>query len=133
METYLLEVGAKGRIELIEELAWPDMVDEVNRAYGGPPGRDGLVAHVVGFRRNVGDLRLEIVEIVAGADQVMAHWTFTGTHEGPWLGRAPTGREISGTVFSFFTLREGRISRYRLWLAAAFPELVIVDSSDPAG
>ena len=133
METYLLEVGAKGRIELIEELAWPDMVDEANQAFGGPPGRDGLVAHIVGFRRNVGDLRLEIVEIVAGADQVMAHWTFTGTHEGPWLGRAPTGREISGTVFSFFTLHDGRISRYRLWLVAAFPELVIVDSSDPVG
>lgn len=129
METYLLEVGAKGRIELIDELAWPDMVDEANQAFGGPPGRAGLVAHVVGFRRNISDLTLDIVEIVAGVDQVMAHWTFTGTHDGPWLGRAPTGASIRGTVFSFFTLRDGRIARYRLWLAAAFPEIVIFDSA----
>lgn len=131
METYLLEVGAAGRLDLIEEIAWPDMVDEANQAFGGPPGRDGLIAHVTGFRRNVADLELEIVEIVAELDRVMAQWTFTGDHVGPWLGRPPTGGRISGEVFSFFTLREGRISRYRLWLAAAFPEIVVFDSSRP--
>jgi len=132
METYLLEVAVNGRLELIEQLAQPDMVDEANQAFGGPPGRDGLVAHVVGFRRNVADLRVTIDRIVAGRDEVMARWSFTGRHVGPWLGRAPTGREISGTVFSFFDLADGRISRYRLWLHAMFDEPVVFDSSRPA-
>ena len=61
----------------------------------------------------------------------MAQWTFTGTHDGPWLGRPPTGELIRCTVFSFFTLRDGRIAHYRLWLAAEFPELVVFDSSRP--
>jgi predicted ester cyclase len=132
METYLLEVVVNGRLELIEGLALPDMVDEANQAFGGPPGRDGLVAHVVGFRRNVDDLRLTIDRIVAGPDEVMAWWSFTGNHVGPWLGRAPTGQEISGTVFSFFDLVGGRISRYRVWLHAEFDEPVVFDSSRPA-
>ena len=131
METYLLEVVVNGRLGLIEELALPDMVDEANQAFGGPPGRDGLVAHVVGFRRNVGNLRLVIDRIVAGTDEVMAWWSFTGTHLGPWLGRAPTGQEISGTAFSFFDLVDGRISRYRVWLYAMFDEPVVFDSSRP--
>jgi len=132
MEAYLLEVVRNGRIEVIERLAQPDMVDEANQAFGGPPGRDGLVAHVVGFRRNVGDLQITIDRIIAGRDEVMARWSFTGKHVGPWLGRAPTGRDISGTVFSFFDLTDGRISRYHLWLHAVFDEPVVFDSSHPA-
>lgn len=131
METYLREVVAHGRLELIDDLAQPDMVDEANQAFGGPPGRAGLVAHVVGFRRNVGDLGLSIERIVAGDGEVMAWWSFTGTHAGPWLGRAPTGRELSGTVFSFFDLADGRIARYRVWLCAQFDEPVVFDSSRP--
>lgn len=132
METYLLEVVTNGRLELIEQIARPDMVDEANEAFGGPPGRAGLMAHVVGFRRNVGDLTLTVERIVAGNDTVMAWWSFCGTHVGPWLGRAPTGQPLSGTAFSFFDLRDGRISRYRVWLHAVMgDEQVVFDSSAP--
>jgi len=131
METYLSDVVVNGRLDLIAEIAQPDMVDEANQAFGGPAGRDGLVAHVKGFRRNVGNLHLTIDRIVAGSDEVMAWWSFTGTHVGPWLGRAPTGRELSGTAFSFFDLVDGRISRYRVWLHAVFDEPVVFDSSRP--
>jgi predicted ester cyclase len=131
MESYLADVVQHGRLELIEQIALADMVDEANQAFGGPPGRAGLVAHVKGFRRAVGDLRLSIDRIVAGTDEVMAWWSFTGEHVGPWLGRAPTGRNISGTVFSFFDLVDARISRYRVWVYAAFDEPVVFDSSRP--
>ncbi|MFN0030463.1 MAG: ester cyclase [Acidimicrobiales bacterium] len=131
METYLLEVVTNGRLELIEDIAQPDMVDEANQAFGGPPGRAGLLAHVKGFRRNVGELQLTIHRIVAGTDTVMAWWSFTGTHVGPWLDRAPTGKEISGTAFSFFDLLDGRISHYRVWLHAMLDEPVVFDSSRP--
>jgi predicted ester cyclase len=131
METYLTEVVVGGRLALIDELAREDMVDEANQAFGGPPGRAGLVAHVVGFRRNVGDLALRVERIVAGPDEVMGWWSFTGTHDGPWLNRAPTGKPISGTAFSFFELIDGRISRYRVWLHADLDEVVVFDSSRP--
>jgi len=131
METYLVEVVGNGRLELIEQLANPDMVDEANQAFGGPPGRDGLVAHVVGFRRNVGELAVTVERVVAGTDDAMAWWSFTGTHVGPWLNQAPTGEAISGTAFSFFELSDGRISRYRVWLHANLAQPVVFDSSRP--
>ncbi|MEO1065209.1 MAG: ester cyclase [Actinomycetota bacterium] len=132
MRTYLVEVGGKGRVDLIDELAQPDMVDEANQAFGGPPGRDGLVAHVVGFRRNVTDLEVDVRRIVAGDDEVMAWWSFTGTLSGPWLGRTPTGERFDGDVFSFFELTDGLISRYRLWLHARLDPPAVFDSSRPA-
>ena len=131
METYLNEVAANDRLDLIEELAHPDMVDEANQAFGGPPGREGLVQHVVGFRRAVDDLQIEIHRIVAGENDVMAQWSFRGVHFRPWLGRAPSQRPVSGIVFSFFDLRDGRISRYGLWLHALLDEPVLFDSANP--
>lgn len=131
METYLNEVVANGRLDLIGELALPDMVDEANAAFGGPPGRAGLVAHAKGFGRNVSDLKISIDEIVAGTDQVMAKWSFTGKLVGPWLGRTPTGEALSCTAFSFFTVKDSRISFYRVWLHAMLDEPVVFDSSNP--
>jgi predicted ester cyclase len=129
MTTYLVEVVGNGRLELLEELALPDMVDEANLAFGGPAGREGLVAHVKGFRRALSGLRLSVDRVVAGGDEVMAWWSFSGDHVKPWLGRNPSGAQISGTVFSFFELVDGRISRYRVWLHAVLDEPVVFDSS----
>ncbi len=131
MRAYLDEVVVQGRLELLEEMARPDMVDEANEAFGGPPGRAGLVAHVEGFRRHVTALQVEVQRIVAGDDTVMAWWSFTGLHSGPWLGRPPSGRPIRGSVFSFFDLVDGRIGRYRLFLHAELPEPVVIDTSRP--
>lgn len=129
MQTYLDEVVAHGRLELIEELANEDMVDEANLAFNGPPGRAGLVAHAKGFHRHVDNLKVKVERIVAGENCVMAWWSFTGLHVGPWLGRRPTNNPIRGSVFSFFDLVDGRIDRYRLFLHAEFPEPVIFDTS----
>ena len=129
METYLIEIGQNGRLDLIKDIAQPDMIDEANKAFGGPPGRDGLIVHVKTFRRQIGALKLDIKQIVGNENEVMAHWFFTGLHKGPWLGREATGKEISANVFSFFTLKEGLISYYRLWLQAMLDKPIIFDSS----
>lgn len=129
MRTYLEEVVALGRLELIEELANADIVDEANQIFGGPPGIKGLVAHAKGFRRNISDLEISIERIVGSEHSVMAWWGFTGLHIGPWLNRPPTNNPISASVFSFFDLVDNRIARYRLFLHAEFPESVIFDTS----
>ncbi len=131
MRTYLEQVVAKGELDLIEQMAHADMVDEANQAFGGPAGRAGLVAHVKGFLRCIDDVELTVERIVGNGDMVMAWWSFSGVHVGPWLGQPPTGKPIQATVFSFFDLVDGRITRYRLWLNAAFDEPVIFDSSRP--
>ena len=131
METYLMEVGQNGRLDLIKTIAQPDMIDEANRAFGGPVGQDGLIAHVKAFRSHIGDLKLEIKQIVGNENEVMAHWFFTGIHRGAWLTLEATGKKVSANVFSFFTLKDGLISHYRLWLCAMIDGPVIFDSSRP--
>ena len=37
---------------------------------------------------------MEIVDLVAEGDTVVAHFSCSGTHEGAWLGVAATGRRF---------------------------------------
>lgn len=131
MRTYLERVVAAGEVELIDDIAHEDMVDEANAFFGGPAGRAGLVAHVKGFHRCIADAAVTIDRIVGNEDSVMAWWSFAGRHVGPWLGVPPTGDPIEATVFSFLDLDDGLVSRYRLWLHAGFAEPVVFDSSRP--
>lgn len=134
MKTYLEEVALQGRLELIDEIAQPDMIDEANQIFGGPPGKAGLVAHVRGFNRHIGNCSLRIEKIVADEQEAMAWWTFTGQHVGPWLGKPATNQPVEGTVFSFFEMRDGLIDRYRLCLSARFcDELLFFDTSQERG
>ena len=58
------------------------------------------------FRGAFPDFRMEIVELIAEGDKVVAHFRCSGTHEGEWLGRPATGRgfEDIDEIYTF----EGR-------------------------
>jgi len=131
LRTYLERVVVGGEVELIDDLAQEDMVDEANRFFGGPPGRAGLVAHVKGFERCIDDVEVTIDRVVGSDESAMAWWSFRGIHNGPWLGIPPTHDRVEATVFSLFDVTDGKVSRYRVWLHATFPASVVFDSSRP--
>ena len=73
---FLTEVAQAGQVETIDKITSIDMVDEANMVFGGPPGREGLKAHVKSFRRDIADLKIDIKDIVGNQKKVMAHWSF---------------------------------------------------------
>ena len=126
MHTYLYEVAINERLDLIDEIAASDLVDEANAIFGGPPGREGLKAHVRGFRKYVQDCRIDVHKIVGAAEVAMGWWSFEGLHVGPWLGKVATERSVTGTVFSHFDVQDGFVQRYRLYLNAEFSDAVAI-------
>ena len=64
------------------------------------------------FRRSFPDVRMEIVQLVAEADTVVARFRCSGTHLGGWRGHPPTGRRFEriDEVY-FFEVRAGRLAR----------------------
>ncbi len=64
------------------------------------------------FRRSFPDFRMEIVQLVAEGDTVVARFRCSGTHLGEWRGHAPTGRRFEriDEVY-FFEVRDGRLAR----------------------
>ncbi len=55
------------------------------------------------------DLRVEVEATVASGDQAAASFAYSGTHRGPFLGVAPTGKRLRFTSCDIFRVRNGLI------------------------
>jgi len=64
---------------------------------------------VAAFRAAFPDIHFANDDILADGDKVVARWTCTGTHRGPFRGIAPTGKHISFIGINIFRLRDGKI------------------------
>jgi len=63
------------------------------------------------FESSFPDFRMEIVQLVAEGDTVVAHFRCSGTHRGEWLGVAPTGRRFEDVdEIYLFRVTDGKLS-----------------------
>lgn len=65
--------------------------------------------------------RCEIRQLVIDGDVVVARMMFSGRHTGEFLGRAPTGRDVSWAGAAFFTF-DGHLIR-DLWVLGDLVDL----------
>jgi hypothetical protein len=96
--TRLVEIVNAGDLEAISEVATGDVARDAAR-WIGP------------FRNSFPDFRMELVEAVAEADKVAAYFKCSGTHQGEWRGRAPTGRRFEDVDEVYiFRVEDGKLS-----------------------
>ncbi len=92
------EVLNGGHLEVIDELYVPELAPAARR-------------WIAPFRASFPDLDMEIVELIAEGDKVVGRFTCSATHQGDWLGQAPTGRRFERVdEVSIFRFRDGRIA-----------------------
>lgn len=79
------------------------------------------------------DLRLDIEELIATADTVVARCTFRGTDTGGYAGRPPTGRAVDEWVVTIMHFDADRVVRE--WIGAdklgLFIQLGVLDDPWP--
>jgi len=82
-----------GNLAIADELVSADFVnhDAPPHVPGGP---EGLRQMVVMLRTAFPDLRYETKEVIGEGDWVAARTILRGTHNGPFFGIAPTGRQV---------------------------------------
>jgi predicted ester cyclase len=62
------------------------------------------------FQSAFPDFEMEIVELIAEGDTVVAHFKCSGTHGGEWLGVSATGRRFEQVnEIYIFTVRDGKL------------------------
>lgn len=66
--------------------------------YGGA----GYLSVVELMRRSFSDIRWELVDMAAEDDKVAVSWICSGTHDGEFMGLAPTGKKFSFSVMNFY-------------------------------
>jgi len=62
------------------------------------------------FQNAFPDFEMEIVELVAEGDKVVAHFRCSGTHRGEWLGIPPTRRRFQQVdEIYIFEVQDGKL------------------------
>lgn len=75
--------------------------------YGGK----GYLSVVHWMRQSFSDVQWKLEEMVADGSKVAVRWTLTATHDGEFMGLAPTGTKIKTTVMNFYYFnKEGKIT-----------------------
>ena len=110
---FLEEVIHRRNVAAVDEYLAPDYVEHDALPPGMPPGREGLKQLVAMFLEAFPDLRLTIDEEVAEGDRVALYHTFTGTHQGTFMGIAPTGKQVSFTTADFVRIVDGKQVEHR--------------------
>jgi predicted ester cyclase len=100
------QTGADERA--FQELLDPDVVDH-SRPPGVAPGAPGVRQQFDGLRAAFPDFRATILDQVAEGDKVVTRKVFTGTHDGPFDGLEPTGRQVEINVIDIVRVADGRI------------------------
>jgi predicted ester cyclase len=93
----LVEIVNERRFDEIHEVASGQIAEEAAR-WVGP------------FAASFPDFRMQVVELVAEPDTVVGYFKCSGTQQGEWRGRPPTGRRFSDVdEIYIFRVRDGRL------------------------
>lgn len=95
------------------ERRFDELGEFVDEHVSGSRSADGRTAYVDGIRALVSafpDYRWELQDLVVEGGSLAARLTGQGTHTGPFLGIAPTGRRITTQELVVYRFADGRIT-----------------------
>ena len=106
-----VEVQGRGNFEVFEELFAMDFVDHTPQP-GRTADQNGAREFYHVLRAAFPDFHAEIHWQAADGDLVTTYKTYHGTHQGTFLGVAPTGRKIHFETVDAMRVRNGQITEH---------------------
>jgi len=101
---FVTEVLTGRNLGLADEVLAPNYV---NRLTGGDlAASKGFLS---GMSAALSDVQIEIDELVAEGDSVVARWKMEATHTGSLMGETPTGKRVSSRGLTYYRLANGQI------------------------
>ena len=107
-QEHLAEHINSGDIDMAVESFAEDAVDH-DPAPGQGPGRDGFRTFFQTLASAFPDARIEPAHMVADEEHVAIAYTLTGTHQGEFMGVAPTGNRIEVRGVQIGRFEDGKI------------------------
>jgi predicted ester cyclase len=104
----LEDTFTRGIIAFFDELMAPVFVEHEVLPPGIPSGREGVKQLTAMLRSAFPDFQATIEDIVAEGDRVVIRQTWTGTHEGEFMGIPPTGQSVSFGVIDILRMAGGK-------------------------
>jgi steroid delta-isomerase-like uncharacterized protein len=105
---FVEEVINQGNTDAIDELIDPGVVDHAAPP-GFPTGREGAKQFAAMMRSAFPDLHLTIEDMISEGDKVVMRSTWSGTHEGEFMGIPATGRRVTVSAIDISRVADGRM------------------------
>jgi steroid delta-isomerase-like uncharacterized protein len=102
----------------LTELVFEDFVEQ-NPLPGQGPGRAGLADVLSRIVAGFPDLHWTVHETVVEGDRIMAYSSWTGTHNGEFLGIPATGRPVTVEAWTLDRYRSGQMIESRILMDVA--------------
>lgn len=103
------EVYSQGHLARIDDLIAPDYRSH-NPLPGQPPGREGFKYAISQVRTAFPDHQVVIEALVAEGDTVVGRLRASGTHQGEFLGVAPTGKRAAWMLLIMLRIVDGQVT-----------------------
>ena len=101
------DLFSRGNLDAANEILSAEFVDHLT--HEDERGLEEL-KHYVGIYRNAfPDIQDIVEDIVAEGDKVVVRWLSSGTHQGEFMGVAPTGRHVTFTGMRLFRIADNKI------------------------
>lgn len=107
MRRFIEEVWNKGNFDAANEIFHPQATSP--SAPQLPPGPEGVRMIATMFRSAFPDFHMTIEDLIAEEDIVVARFTQGGTHQGTFMGGAPTGRSVQFTEIGILRVAGGQV------------------------
>lgn len=109
VERFFEEAINQRRLAVLEEIIAPHFQGDKLEYEQTYSTRDQLKAGLTMVLHAFPDYHQVIHDWIVTEDKVVARWTTTGTHLGPYNGIAPTGKVIHEHGIDIFQIENGRI------------------------
>jgi steroid delta-isomerase-like uncharacterized protein len=106
------EVFNRGNVSLADEFLAPDFVEREELPPGIPRDREGVKLLTTLLRSAFPDFKATLEDIVAEGDRVVIRQTWSGTHQGEFMGVPPTGRTVSFGVIDILRVAGGKCQEH---------------------
>ena len=107
LQRLLLEGFGGGDMSVVDEVVAEDFVE--HQAEVPRQGPEGLKRLIHSLRHAFPDLQYTVIQMTQDGDKVWGHFRGKGTHAGPFMGHAPTGKGMDVEVIDIARFRGGKM------------------------
>ncbi len=104
---FYAEVFDPGNLDRVEEMIAPDFVNHAQPPES-PHGPEGIKQVITMLRTAFPDQRTTIEDVIAKGDKVVIRATYSGTHQGPFMGIPPTGKSFKQSQIHIIRMEDGK-------------------------
>lgn len=113
MSFFIEEVINKKKLDAANDLVWEDFIEHLPFP-GQGPGREGLKYALNSMFAGFPNMYWTVDEQIAEGEKVVTRFTWTGTHQGEFMGIPATGKKVEVWGVVIDVVRNGLFSESRI-------------------